>query len=301
MELRQLRYFLMVAETLHFGRAAEQLHISQQPLSFQIKQLEDELGVKLFERTTRSVELTPAGEAMLVEVRAGLSRIERGVEVAQSIARGERGKLMLGYTINTLCNIMPPIIRMFRERFPLIELVLLELTPPVLELQLLNEDIDIGIVSSIGMTKPGLALERIYQETGVVALPKNHSLALRDAISLRELANERFVMYSRAVHRELYDDLIALCRLSGFSPTIVQEAVNEAALISLVSAGLGVALVSNSLRNLLGDEVIYCPLVEPLVKIDVALEWKADRHLPWLQELRQIAQEVKQLMTINEQ
>lgn len=300
MELRQLRYFLMVAETLHFGRAAAQLHISQQPLSFQIKQLEEELGAKLFERTTRSVALTPAGEAMLAEVRAGLNRIDRGMELAQRIARGEQGKLMVGYTINTLCSVMPPIIRQFRERFPHIELVLLELTPPVLERQLLNEDIDIGIVSSIGTILPGLALQRIYQETGAVALPKNHPLAHQAAVSLRELASEPFVMYSRQTHRELFDDLISLCRLAGFSPTIVQEAANEAALISLVAAGLGVALVSSSLRNLLPDEVIYCPLVEPAVKIEVALEWKENRHLPWLAELRKIAQEVKKLMVINE-
>lgn len=301
MELRQLHYFLKVAETLHFGRAAEQLHIAQQPLSFQIKQLEDELGVKLFERTTRSVALTPAGEAMLAEVRAGLNRIDRGVDLAQRIARGEHGKLIIGYTINTLCNVMPPIIRQFRERFPDIELVLFELTPPALERQLLNEDIDIGIVSSIGMIMSGLAHERIYQDKGVVALPKNHPLAHQGTISLRELAGKSFVMYARGLHRELFDDLISLCRLAGFSPTIVQEAANEAALISLVAAGLGVALVSSSLRNLLTEEVVYCPLVEPLVRIEVALEWKEDRHLPWLQELRQIAQDVKHLMVINEQ
>ncbi len=301
MELRQLHYFLMVAETLHFGRAAEQLHIAQQPLSFQIKQLEDELGVKLFVRTTRSVALTPAGEAMLAEVRAGLNRIDRGVELAQRTARGEEGKLIIGYTINTLCSVMAPIIRQFRERYPQIELVLFELTPPAMERQLLNEDIDIGILSSIGTSMPGLAHERIYQENGVVALPKNHPLAQQARISLRELASEPFVMYARGVHRELFDDLISLCRLAGFSPTIVQEAANEAALVSLVAAGLGVALVSSSLKSLLTDEVVYCPLIEPTVKIEVALEWKEDRHLPWLQELRQIAQAVKPRTVINEQ
>jgi DNA-binding transcriptional LysR family regulator len=236
---------------------------------------------------------------MLVEVRAGLNRINRGVDLAQRTARGEQGKLMFGYTINTLCNVMPPIIRQFRERYPQIELVLFELTPPVMERQLLNEDIDIGIVSSIGMIMPGLAHETIYQEKGVVALPKNHPLAHRATISLRELAGEPFVMYARGVHRELFDEIISLCRLAGFSPTIVQEAANEAALISLVAAGLGVALVSSSLSGLLTDEVIYCPLVEPLVRIEVALEWKEDRHLPWLQELRQIAQEVKRRTVID--
>jgi DNA-binding transcriptional LysR family regulator len=223
------------------------------------------------------------------------------VELAQHIARGEHGKLMIGYTINTLFNLMPRIVRQFRERYPHIELVLFELTPPALERQLLNEDIDIGIVSSIGIKMPGLAHESIHQETGAVALPKNHPLAHQATISLRELAGEPLVMYARGVHRELFDGLISLCRLAGFSPTIVQEAANEAALISLVAAGLGVALVSSSLRNLLTDEVVYCPLGEPLVRIEVALEWKEDRHLPWLQELRQIAQAVKPRTVINEQ
>jgi DNA-binding transcriptional LysR family regulator len=178
--------------------------------------------------------------------------------------------------------------------------VLFELTPPALERHLLNEDIDIGIVSSISLLKPGLAQERIYQEIGMVALPKTHSLAHQATISLRELAGEPFVMYARGVHHELFDDIISFCRLAGFSPIIVQEAATEAALISLVAAGLGVALVSSSLRGLLTDEVVYCPLVEPFVRIDVALEWKEDRHLPWLQELRQIAQEAKPRTGIDE-
>ncbi len=146
MELRQLRYFLAVAETLHFGQAAERLHIAQQPLSFQITQLENELGVELFKRTTRSVALTEAGAALEAEVRAGLGRIERGVEVAQRIARGEGGKLHIGYNSTTLYSVMPPIVRQFRERFEQVEVVLRELVSPTLEQQILSDDVDVGIV-----------------------------------------------------------------------------------------------------------------------------------------------------------
>lgn len=301
MELRQLRYFLMVAETLHFGRAAEQLHIAQQPLSFQIKHFEDELGIKLFKRTTRSVALTPAGEALLAEVRGGLGRIERGLELAKRIARGEGGNLRIGYNSASLYNVMPPIVRQFRERFPQIEVVLLELNPFTLERQILSEDIDVGIVLSTGVRMDGLTYEAIYQEHSAVALPKDHPLAQRTRISLRELADEPFVMYARRVHQELFDQIIALCHVAGFSPTIVQEAVSETAVVGLVSAGLGVALVASSISSLRPDEVVYRPLVEPLLTIEVVLVWKENRHLAWLQDLRQIAQEEKQRMLIDEQ
>jgi DNA-binding transcriptional LysR family regulator len=292
MELRQMRYFLMVAETLHFGRAAEQLHISQQPLSFQIKQLEDELGVKLFKRTTRSVALTPAGEALLADVQAGLGRIARGVELAQQIARGEVGKLHIGYTSGTLYNVMPPIVRQFRERFPQVEVVLLELKSPALENQILSEDVDIGIVLSTGVRVPGLAYETIYHESVAVALSKSHPLAQRETIALQELADEPFVFYARSAYRQAFDEFIAFCHLAGFSPTIVQEAATESAVIGLVAAGLGVTLVASGQSCIRPDEVAYRQLVDPPVTLEVAVVWKDDKQLPWLQELRQIAQEV---------
>jgi DNA-binding transcriptional LysR family regulator len=301
MELRQLRYFLMVAEILHFGRAAERLHIAQQPLSFQVKQLENELGVKLFERTTRSVALTPAGTALLAEVQAGLERIERGVELAQRIARGEDGTIYIGYTGTTVYNVMPPIVRRFREQFPQIEVALLELEPPNLERQILSEDIDIGIVPSIGSKRRGLAYDTIYQEFVVVALPKDHPLAQRSSISLRELADEPFVMYARSANRELFDEIIALCHLAGFSPTIVQEAATMSAMVGLVAAGLGVSLVGRSLSGLWTDEVVYRQLVNPPVTIEVAVVWKKDKQLPWLHEFRQIAQGVMQQELLDEQ
>jgi DNA-binding transcriptional LysR family regulator len=301
MELRQLRYFLMVAETLHFGRAAEQLHIAQQPLSFQIKQLEDELGVELFKRTTRSVALTEAGEALLTEVRAGLGRIERGVEVAQRIARGEGGKLYIGYTSTTLYSVMPPIVRQFRERFPQVEVVLHELVSPALEQQILSEDVDVGIVLSTGATVPGLVYETIYREPAAVALPKSHALAKLPTIALHELADEPFVMYARSAKRQVFDEVIALCHLAGFSPTIAQEAATESAVIGLVAAGVGVTLVASSLSSVRPDEVAYRQLVDPPLTVEVALVWKEEKQLPLVQELRQIAREVTQLHVIAEQ
>ena len=205
MEMHQLRYFLMVAETLHFSRAAELLHISQQPLSYQIKQLEDELGVKLFERTTRSVTLTPAGVAFRDEVIAGLNRIERGVDLAQRYARGENGTLYIAYSNATLFNVMPPILRLFRERFPQVGVALLDLGPGEFRKQVLNEDVDVGVMAWFKLRMPGLEYETIFQDALVVALPQNHPLTLKTKISLNDLVNEPFVMYERRDKRELFD------------------------------------------------------------------------------------------------
>lgn len=298
MELRQLRYFLTVAETLHFGRAAEQLHMAQQPLSFQIKQLEEELGFELFKRTTRSVALTAAGEALLGEVQTGLSRIERGVELAQRIACGESGKLYIGYTNTTLYNVMPAIVRQFRERFPQIEVMLHELVSPNLEYQLLSEDIDVGIVLSTGAVLPGLRYETISQEPVAVALPKGHPLAQQATLSLRELANEPFVAYGREAKRQSFDQFIALCHLAGFSPVIAQEAVNDAAVLGLVAAGVGVALVANSMTRLWQDEVDYRQLIDPPLIVEVAVVWKDEKQMPLVDELRQIAREVSKIPVV---
>jgi DNA-binding transcriptional LysR family regulator len=294
MELRQLRYFLTVADTLHFGRAAEQLHIAQQPLSFQIKQLEDELGVVLFERTTRSVALTPAGEAFLNDVQAGLNRIQHGVEAAQRIARGESGRLQIGYTSTTLYNVMPPIMRQFRERFPQVEVILHELVSPMLEQQILSEEIDVGIVMLHGAVVTGLAAEPIYEEPVAIALPKHHRLARQATIALADLADEPFVMYSRTIKRQVFDEFIALCHLAGFSPQIAQEAANEPAVLGLVAAGLGVAPVGSSLSGVRPDEIAYRQLIDPPITLAVHVMWKEETHSPLIQELRQIAREVAQ-------
>lgn len=303
MELRQLRYFLTVAETLHFNRAAKLLRMTQQPLSYQIKRLEDELGFKLFERTTRAVILTPAGMAFQTEVRAGLSRIDRGVDLARRFARGEDGMLNIGYASVTLYSVLPAIVRQFRERFPQVEVVLtemIELERDALKQQLLNEDVDVGLLAWTGQRIPGLAQESIYQEAVVVALPKSHPLVQRKKISLHELADQQFVMYARRAQRQIFDEFIALSHLSGFSPTIIQEAATGPALVSLVAAGLGVALVPKSLSSLQPDEVVYRPLSNPPLKIESLLIWKESRQLPWLDELRQIAREVGQQLAVHE-
>jgi DNA-binding transcriptional LysR family regulator len=283
MELRQLRYFVTVAEELHFARAAARLHIAQQSLSFQIKQLEQELDTTLFERTTRRVELTAAGRAFLHELELVFDHLQRGVEQARRAGRGEVGRLVVGYHSITLYNIMPSAVRIFRERYPDVELVLQEMISPALEEAIESGAVDIGLAGLSGTSARVLDYEILYRDTVAVALPKGHSLERCTSIPLAALADEGFVMYSRVHKKQAFDEIIALCQSRGFSPHIVQEAATESAVISLVAGGIGVAIVVNSLERVRADEVSYRTLVEPLVEANYGVVWKRQNRSPIVQ------------------
>lgn len=291
MELRHLRYFVAVAEELHFARAAERLHLAQQPLSVQIKQLEEELGVTLFRRTTRKVALTDAGRALLTEVYAALTHLHLGIEAARRAERGEIGSLVIGYVSIALYNVVPGAVRLFRERFPDVQVTLREMCSPDLEERLLEGAFDVGLVVK-GMHVSELAYETVLCEQAMVALPKNHPLGRQAQIPLHALASEAFVMYERTqlVHKQV----IALCLEAGFSPTIIQEAASEQAVIGLVAAGVGVALVSACLSGLRTDEVTYRPLIEPAVSVEYAAAWKQGKPSPIVQAFLNVVREVTQ-------
>lgn len=294
MELRHLRYFVAVAEELHFARAAERLHLAQQPLSFQIKQLEEELGVLLFHRTTRHVTLTEAGRALLEEVYQVLRHLERGIKEAQCAGRGERGQVVIGYINTVLHTILPETVRRFRERFPAVEVVLQEQVSPPLEQQVIEGGCDMAFLFLEGQESlfPELTRETLYTEPIVVALPKAHRLATCSNIPLRALENEPFVMYARRRKPYTYDRLIALCHEAGFSPIIAQEAAGGQAVLSLVAAGVGVALTAGSLKEVHAREITYRPLIEPEVGTDVAMVWREDGASPQVQAFLTIARKV---------
>lgn len=293
MELRHLRYFVAVAEELHFARAAERLHMAQQPLSFQIKQLEEELGVTLFRRTTRRVELTDAGRALLAEVYVALDHLRLGVETARRAERGETGSLVIGYVSIALYNLIPPAVRLLRERFPDVQVTLRELCSPDLEEQLLEGAFDVGLAVR-GMHVPELAYETVLYEQAMVALPKKHQLAERAQIPLRALAWEPFVMYEHTQRSLIYNQIIAMCREAGFSPNIVQEATSEQAVIGLVAAGVGVSLVSACLSRLRTDEVTYRPLIDPAASVEYAVVWKRENPSPFIKAFLDAARDVSQ-------
>src|SRR6478672_6204792 len=251
MELRHLRYFVAVAEELNFGRAAQRLHIAQPPLSRQIRDLEREVGTPLFERGARGVELTHAGRAFLPEVRLTLAQAERAQRTAQRAARGETGRLRVGFVeAATHSGILPDVLSFFRMHLPSIGLSLLEMDS-MQQVDALREGrIDIGIVGTVPLdAERWLRAESVFAEPLVLAVPNEHALSGRRRFTLADLATESFVLFPRYAAPTLYDDIVARCRAAGFSPRVTQEAAGWHTMVSLVSAGVGVAFVPQSLAR----------------------------------------------------
>lgn len=287
MELRHLRYFIAVAEELHFSKAAERLHIAQPPLSQQIQQLEAELSVELFQRKTkRQVQLTEAGQVFLQEAYQLLAQLERAIELTQRTGRGERGQLRIGFTSLVTYDVLPAILRRFREQFPEVELVLQELTTSHQEKALRDRFIHVGFAHP-PLEDSTLSQECIHKASLIVALPEIHPLAKQESISVRSLANESFIMFPRHLGPGLYDQILNLCQIGNFSPKVSQEAIQMQTIIGLVSAGIGIAIVASSLQNLQRSGVVYRPIEERTLAIETALIWQPDNITPVLHKFFQ--------------
>ncbi|MBD2020890.1 LysR family transcriptional regulator [Leptolyngbya sp. FACHB-36] len=273
MELRHLHYFIAVAEELNFSRAADRLHMAQPPLSQQIRQLEQELGFQVFHRTKRRVQLTEAGQAFLVEARQVLQHLDQAVQTGRQASRGEVGQLAIGFVSSTAYNILPPILQSFRRQVPDVTLELRELTTREQLQALLEGKLDIGFVRP-PVEEPELATAVIFREPLMVALPEFHALQKRAKVPVRSLSNEPFILFPRAIAPGLYDPIISLCLQAGFSPRVVQEAIQMQTIVSLVAAEMGVAIVPLSLRNLQRQGVIYKPLQESTPMVEIVMIWR---------------------------
>jgi DNA-binding transcriptional LysR family regulator len=282
MELRHLRYFVAVAEELHFGRAAERLHIAQPPLSRQIRDLEREVGTPLFERVPRGVELTPAGSAFLPEARLTLAQAERAQRTAQRAAQGETGRLRVGFVeAATHSGILPDVMSFFRVHLPSVGLSLFELDPLRHAEAFRDGQIDLGILHSPPLDADRwLRVEVIYTEPVVLAVPKSHPLAARPRLALSTLAAEPFVLFPRHVGPSMYDDIIARCRAAGFSPQVVQEAIGWSTLASLVGAGVGLGFVPRSLSKFQQPGVVYRPVRDLSVDMSLVAVWRRGAKSP---------------------
>lgn len=257
MDIRQLRYFVAVAEEKNFSRAAERLHVSQPPLSTQVKALEGELGVELFRRSNRGVALTVAGQLFYDEVRIVLRRLEQARLKAQSAGRGDIGLLAVGFVSIVDYGVLPPTLKRFRAQFPGVEVELHEFTTDAQIKEIRAGRLDLGI--GIGpVEEPDLAFEAIWREKLVLAAPAGHPLLRREGpVSLAALANESFVITPRDVAAGLHDLILETCREQGFTPRITQRARQMQTIISLVASGMGFALVPESVRNLQRSGVEY--------------------------------------------
>lgn len=223
MELRQLKYFITVAEVLHFGRAAEALHLSQPALSKQIQALEDSLGVQLLERTKHWVRLTIAGQKFLETAHRILQEVEQGIQATRQIADGEMGRLKIGFTEATLFSLAPDIIKTYREHHPQVELIVSSGGTETHVDALRTHQIDVGFVY-LPIREPSLAIRPLFEEAYVAALPASHRLARQKQIALPSLENKPLIFYPRSLAPVLYANFIKCCEQAGFVPNVVQEA-----------------------------------------------------------------------------
>ena len=282
MELRHLRYFLAVAEERHFGRAADRLHMAQPPLSQQIRRLEAELGVALFNRTTRRVELTPAGQLLLERAQPILAAAELAAEDCRRAAHGEIGRLSVGFTGSTTYALLPLVAAKLREGLPGVELALHgEMITPAQVAGLLDGSLDLGFLRP-PVRSPELSVEVIRSEPLIAVLPRDHRLASSDQIAVADLAEERFVLYAaylRSVLRELVEEA---CAEQGFSPRVGLEVTETSTLVSFVAAGIGVSLVPASVSGMTVAGAVYRPLAGTAPRAQVAIAWHPENESPAL-------------------
>ncbi|NWA85262.1 LysR family transcriptional regulator [Pseudomonas sp. D2002] len=265
LEFRQLKAFIAIAEEGYITRAAERLGMQQPPLTRLLQSLEAELGVMLMERLPRGVRPTTAGLALLDEARNILAQVEGVTDVVRRAARGERGRLAIGFTSSAALHpFVPSVLRLFRETFVGVSVVLEEAGTGELLDALVHEKLDAAFIRSPLSGSQSLQDQPILVEPMLLALPTDHPLAIdaQSPLPLAALATEAFVLYRRRVGLGLYDAILVACREAGFSPQVVQEAPRMTATLSLVAAGLGVSIVPASMQRLRGDGIVYRELTD---------------------------------------
>ena len=294
LDLHRLRYFLAVAEELHFGRAARRMHIRQPPLSQQIRRLETDFGVQLFDRSNRRVRLTEAGKMLLVESRRILADAERVVEAVQRASRGELGHLVIGFISSASYEILPVALGRFRERYPKVRLIVQEASSSDQIDGLRAGRLDLAFMRGPTSSADDVSVETIAVEHIVAALPKQHPLANHKTVSLASLADEPFISYPRSQAKMFSQQLQAACLQEGFSPNIVQEATPIPAIVGLVAAGLGVAPLPASATYIGLPGVVYRRFDPPTFSLDMAVAWKTDARSELVQAFLEVLREAMQ-------
>jgi len=284
-ELRQLRYFVTVADELHFGRAAKRLHMTQPPLSQTIFALEDMLGSALFERNRRGVALTAAGAALLPEARRLLAQAGELPGLVKRAAFGETGKLVLAFVSSADYSVLPPLLRAYRAAYPQVQITLQEATSDLQLEGLLDGRIDAGLLIPPLPDKAKAELDylSVLNEPLILASPADlPELRGQHAANLRSLPPLPLIIFPRAISPGLYDAILAVFRAAGITPAIEQEAIQMQTIVSLVSAGMGIALVPQSVGNLRRPGVEYRPLTQATPLVETGLAWRRDNASPVL-------------------
>jgi DNA-binding transcriptional LysR family regulator len=282
-ELRQLRYFLAVTEEMHFGRAANKLHMTQPPLSQAIQALEANIGALLFIRTTRSITLTAAGSALIPEARKILQQTNALPQLVQRAASGEIGELSLAFISIADYSILPPFLRQFRHHHKDVRIELREATSNV-QLDLLEKsEVDAGLL--IPPIPPKLSAildyQKVLSEPLILAVPETFSLR-ENAHSLSTYADLPLIIFPRKIAPSLHDTILGCFRAAGLTPAIAQEAIQMQTIIGLVSAGMGIALVPQSVSNLIRPGVVYYPMPSLKASVEIGIAWRKENTSPVL-------------------
>jgi DNA-binding transcriptional LysR family regulator len=291
MELRKLRYFVVLAEELHFGRAAQRLHITQPPLSMAILALEEELKVRLFDRAPRRVTLTHAGHTFVEHARMLLARAGDAIELTRAAERGEVGRLIVGFMSASIYTLLPQVLRDFAASFPAVRLELRELSIPEQLNALRKSDIDVGFVRT-PVDDVELDFVPLFSEPLIVALPRGHPLTKLRRVPVKRLASEPFVMFQQAPGLVLHNLVLGFCLTLGFTPKVAQEASQSHAVAGLVSGGIGVALVPASTESTRLRGVVYRPLLEKSPPVWTALAWRRGDESPVIAAFKKTALDV---------
>jgi len=281
MELRHLRYFLVLAEELHFGRAARRLSMSQPPLSLAIQQLEASVGARLFTRSSKQVALTAAGLAFLPAARALIEQASQAARLARDVGQGMAGSLSIGFAGTMLYSGLPGILERFQARHPLLRLMLRELASSEQLIELAHERLDIGFAHT---TRVPAELSQILvsSQAFVGCLPAGHALAGEPSLPLAAMRGEPFAVVSRAVSPDYHERILAMCAEAGFLPEIRYELRHWLSVVSLVAQGMGVALVPAALRRSAMAGAAFVPLDTPSTPYETHCLWKTARDNPAL-------------------
>jgi DNA-binding transcriptional LysR family regulator len=289
MELRHLKYFVTVAEELHFGRAALRLNMSQPPLSQQIRQLEDQLGFPLFYRDKHHVELSEAGRVFLEEARLTLANIEQARAAAEKAHQGAVGRLVVGFLGSTTYS-MVPLLLQYRARYPLVNLMLRQMKTGH-QLQALNDrSIQLGVVRSPIRTS-NLASETFLKESFVAIVPSGHPLAQQGSIRMQDLTEEPLILSSRYNGNTYHETVINLCHQAGFSPKIALEVPELLTIVAFVSEGMGIAIVPASFRHQQNKGIVYRELSGVTETLRTVFIWRKDEQSPILREFLKLSEE----------
>ena len=273
MELRHLRYFVVLAEELHFGRAARRLAISQPPLSVAIRQLEGSVGAQLFERNSKEVRLTPAGSALQASARHLLRAAEEAALEARDVSQGSAGRLRIGFVGAMLYRGLPQALRKFQAKHPAVRVTLAELNSGEQIAELLHDRLDFGFVHTSRMPAE-LRHVLLLSEPFVACLPVGHRLARRRTVAMASLRDEPFVLFSRNVSPDYHERILAICADAGFRPEVRHEVRHWLSVVSLVSQGMGVALVPSAMRHAALRGAVFRPLEEAAARSEAFCVWR---------------------------